>query len=66
SYSTPSCLIILLRDDGISDSITSILSTIRSHEFAKEVCELPGYELDLAGTLVNAKEFLSDKPDLPK
>ena len=41
-----------------SKAIISLLDTIKSHEFAKQICELPGYQLDSAGSLVASDNFL--------
>ena len=42
-----------------SPNILMLLDNIKSHEFAKQICELPGYELDSAGTTIEAKSFLN-------
>ncbi len=40
-------------------TISSLISNIKSHTFAEQICNLPGYELDSVGTLISAKEFLN-------
>ena len=42
-----------------SPTISMLLENINSHEFAKEICNLPGYELDSVGTILDAETFLN-------
>jgi molybdate transport repressor ModE-like protein len=41
-----------------STTIESLVDTIKSHEFARQICELPGYQLDSAGSQLTSNEFL--------
>jgi molybdate transport repressor ModE-like protein len=40
-------------------AIKALINNIKTHAFAEQICDLPGYELDSVGTLVDAKEFLN-------
>ena len=41
-----------------SPAISMLIENIKSHEFAQEICNLPGYELDSVGSTLKAKDFL--------
>ena len=45
-----------------TNSVSHLMDTIKSHEFAKQVCELPGYQLDAAGTMMTSGKFLYQNP----
>ncbi|MFK7794288.1 MAG: substrate-binding domain-containing protein [Gammaproteobacteria bacterium] len=47
-------------DDLDKSTIKTLISNIKTHTFAEQICNLPGYELDSVGTLVNAKKFLNN------
>ena len=39
--------------------IQTLIDNIKTHAFAEQICNLPGYQLDSVGTLVSAKDFLN-------
>ncbi len=53
--------VLACKTDSINKlSIHALIENIKTHAFAEQICNLPGYELDSVGTLVNAKEFLNN------